>query len=118
MSGRWYHWEDFKSMPEQYHIWIIPKREFTSSSQPLPKKSLANISDEDSPMPNGIHLVVEPCIYGCKELEERCEHQLQDRFILPAYYNLQTSRAMTLQCKLSTNSKEIIAQDGRLECRN
>ena len=51
-------------------------------------------------MPDGIHLVEEPCVYGCKELEEQCEHRLQERPLQWGYYNLQISRAMTLQCKL------------------
>ena len=42
-SGRWYYWEDFGSMPEQYHIWIIPKGELISSSQPPSHKFLTNI---------------------------------------------------------------------------
>lgn len=44
--------------------------------------------DIDSPMPEGLHLCVEPC-----------EHRSQDGF-LPAFYNLQLSKPMTLQGEL------------------
>lgn len=66
-------------------------------------------------MPNGFHLVVGPCVYGCKELEQRCEHWVDDAFLLPAFYHLQISKPMTLKCKLFTNSNEMIANGGRLE---
>ena len=50
-------------------------------------------------MPDGVNLVVEPCCFQCKELEERCEHRQQDK-VLPGYYNLQNSKPMTLQGEL------------------
>ena len=69
-------------------------------------------------MPDGLHLVVAPCVLGCKELEKRCEHRVEDAFLLPASYDLQISRPMTLQCKIIVTSNETIAHDGRLEYRN
>lgn len=52
----------------------------------------------DTPLPDGLHLSAEPCIFGCDEREERCKHQLRDTD-LSDLYNLQLSKPMTLQGK-------------------
>ena len=116
-GGRWVHWEDYGSMAEQYHIWIIPESQGDASKH---KRSWTNLVDTDSPMPAGLHLFAEPCSQGCDEREKRCEHRypVVPAGVPPPLYNLQISKPTTLHGKLIQNMLEPLTNRCRAERRH
>ena len=97
------HWGDWPasySVPEQHHIWRIGEGQRTSliiSPSPLSKLSLIRLLT-DVPLPDGLHVCVNPCWMGCEEREEPCEHR-ESRVPGGGRYILQISKPMTLQCE-------------------
>ena len=94
----WGYWPSYFSVPEQHQIWRIGEDQRT----PLALNIVKALADElfiDVPLPDGLHLCVEPCWMGCEEREEPSKHQKPK---VPGgwRYILQISKPMTLQGEL------------------
>ena len=97
-EGEWYYdWPTSYKVPEQHHIWEIPQGKVMFHE--LLSACVLIILLADTPLPDGLHLRMEPCpVPGCKRRGTQCKLCLETDSML--IYNLHISKSMALSAKL------------------